>query len=125
MSVKSITMTKSQYMSDSSSLLLLLWRADGNQSQFSCVFVLTLFCSPSSRCRRVFFPSFVVMNTCVQSWQMPLGGSGVCVWDHITRHKQAIIEPRESKLFAQASEDFRAKLDDPHYSGAIFFGVCR
>ena len=75
----------------------------------------------------VFFPSFVVMNKCVEHWQLPSGGSSGSgtIWDHITRHKQPIIEPRESKLFAQAAEDFRAKLDDPAFRGAIFFGVCR
>ncbi|QDZ22420.1 DNA repair helicase [Chloropicon primus] len=75
----------------------------------------------------VFFPSFVVMNKCVEAWQSPLssGGAAGSIWDHITRYKQPIIEPRESKLFAHAAEDFKAKLDDPSYSGAIFFGVCR
>ena len=72
----------------------------------------------------VFFPSFAVMNTCIQTWQNP-GSHGTSIWEHITRHKQPIVEPRESKLFAQAAEDFKEKLDDPSTSGAIFFGVCR
>ena len=41
------------------------------------------------------------------------------------RYKKPIVEPRENRLFAQAAEDFKSKLDDPKFSGAVFFGVCR
>lgn len=36
-----------------------------------------------------------------------------------------MVEPRDSALFPQAAEDFRAKLADPSYHGAVFFAVCR
>jgi hypothetical protein len=36
-----------------------------------------------------------------------------------------VVEPRDSALFPQAAEDFKAKLHDPAYHGVIFFAVCR
>lgn len=36
-----------------------------------------------------------------------------------------MIEPRESAAFNAATDDFRAKLLNPAYNGAIFFAVLR
>lgn len=43
----------------------------------------------------------------------------------LCRHKACIVEPRDSALFPQAAEDFKSKLNDPNYHGAVFFAVCR
>lgn len=36
-----------------------------------------------------------------------------------------MVEPRESGAFQAAAEDFRAKLANPAYNGAVFFAVTR
>ena len=41
------------------------------------------------------------------------------------RTKQPVVEPRESAAFTAAAEDFRNKLTNPAYNGAIFFAVTR
>ena len=73
----------------------------------------------------VFFPSFSVMSVCINTWQRQSPNTASSIWEHITRYKWPIVEPRDSQLFQQADEDFNAKLEDPSRSGAIFFGVCR
>ncbi|MCO5548021.1 hypothetical protein L7F22_001477 [Adiantum nelumboides] len=47
------------------------------------------------------------------------------VWERICKHKQPVIEPKDSALFNHANEDFVAKLNDVTSSGAVFFAVCR
>ena len=73
----------------------------------------------------VFFPSFHVMSVCINTWQRQSPNTASSIWEHITRYKWPIVEPRDSQLFQQAGEDFIAKVEDPSRSGAIFFGVCR
>jgi len=34
-------------------------------------------------------------------------------------------EPRQTEQLGLAMQDFYAKVDDPHGTGAIFFAVCR
>jgi hypothetical protein len=41
------------------------------------------------------------------------------------RTKQPVVEPRESSAFNAAADDYRAKLANPAYSGAVFFAVMR
>lgn len=36
-----------------------------------------------------------------------------------------MVEPRDSASFTAAAEDFRAKLANPAYNGAVFFAVTR
>jgi hypothetical protein len=38
---------------------------------------------------------------------------------------QLVVEPRSSTEFVAAIADFKAKLEDPAYNGAVFFAVCR
>eukprot|EP00899_Mesostigma_viride_P006227 jgi/Mesvir1/15605/Mv03214-RA.2 len=80
----------------------------------------------------VFFPSYVVLKSCIDCWQAePRKVEGAAavyapsIWERISKLKQPVVEPRESALFGQAQEDFLAKLDDPATSGAVFFAVCR
>ena len=47
------------------------------------------------------------------------------IWERILRYKSPVIEPRDSALFPQAIEDYKAKLEDPNTVGAVFFAVCR
>ena len=41
------------------------------------------------------------------------------------RSKQPVIEPRESAAFNAAAEDFRTKIANPAYNGAVLFAVTR
>ncbi|KAH7331577.1 hypothetical protein KP509_20G041000 [Ceratopteris richardii] len=75
----------------------------------------------------VFFPSYYLLNQCIEAWQMPNAGApqSSTVWERICKHKQPVIEPKESALFNHANEDFVTKLNDATSSGAVFFAVCR
>ena len=44
----------------------------------------------------VFFPSYIVMQSCIDSWKaaLPGRGSGGTIWESITKLKQPVIEPR-------------------------------
>ena len=45
----------------------------------------------------VFFPSYIVLQSCVDAWKSMLKpGAGGTVWERICRHKQPVIEPRAS-----------------------------
>ncbi|KAL3680444.1 hypothetical protein R1sor_023400 [Riccia sorocarpa] len=76
----------------------------------------------------VFFPSYHLLNSCVEFWQTVPRGAAVnssTIWERISKFKQPVIEPRESALFNQANESYIAKLSDTSSSGAVFFAVCR
>ncbi|CAN6455799.1 unnamed protein product [Victoria cruziana] len=76
----------------------------------------------------VFFPSYYLMDKCIKFWQAMSHGStmsSLTIWERISRHKQPVIEPRQSALFANAIEDYKAKLNNSSASGAVFFAVCR
>lgn len=43
----------------------------------------------------VFFPSYIVLQSCIDSWKAMLKpGAGGTAWERICRHKQPVIEPR-------------------------------
>ncbi|XP_055844021.1 regulator of telomere elongation helicase 1 homolog [Episyrphus balteatus] len=67
----------------------------------------------------VFFPSYPLMNKCVDSWQ----ASGI--WSQIARHKPIFVEPRSKEAFNTAMIEFYEKIRDPSTKGAIFMAVCR
>ncbi|RLN22615.1 regulator of telomere elongation helicase 1 [Panicum miliaceum] len=76
----------------------------------------------------VFFPSYSMMDKCVEFWKNRNHSNSAAentIWQRICRHKQPVIEPRQSSNFPSAIEDYAAKLRDPSTSGAIFFAVCR
>lgn len=76
----------------------------------------------------VFFPSYYMLNRCVEYWQTLNQGTSTkptTIWDRICKHKQPVVEPKQSSLFNHAIEDFTAKLNDASSSGAVFFAVCR
>ena len=70
----------------------------------------------------VFFVSFGSMEACLEAWQQPGTGGTPGVMDRIKRHKDVVVEPRQSNRFTEACEDYRMKLQDK--SGAVFFAVC-
>ena len=47
------------------------------------------------------------------------------MWEGLLKHKQLVIEPKESAQFRQAFEDYKKKLDDPTTDGCIMFSVLR
>ena len=45
----------------------------------------------------VFFPSYVVLQSCIECWKSTLpAGSGGTTWERICRYKQPVIEPKAS-----------------------------
>lgn len=76
----------------------------------------------------VFFPSYYLMDQCIGCWKnmnpTNLTNSST-VWERICKHKQPVVEPRQSSLFPLAIDDFMTKLKDSSTSGAVFFAVCR
>ncbi|XP_037405779.1 regulator of telomere elongation helicase 1 homolog isoform X2 [Triticum dicoccoides] len=76
----------------------------------------------------VFFPSYSMMDKCIDYWKNRNHEHSVddsTIWQRMCKHKQPVIEPRQSSNFPNAIEDYAAKLRDPSTSGAIFFAVCR
>ncbi|KAL6782591.1 hypothetical protein ACKKBG_A07395 [Auxenochlorella protothecoides x Auxenochlorella symbiontica] len=72
----------------------------------------------------VFFPSYGLLDSCVEGWKLPSSG-GSTIWERICRHKAPVVEPRDSAQFVLAVQDFQAKLDGPGTGGAVLFAVCR
>lgn len=52
----------------------------------------------------VFFPSYVVMRSCLEYWKSITGGAATTIWERITKLKQPVEEPRDSALFQAAIE---------------------
>lgn len=67
----------------------------------------------------VFFPSYPVMNKCLEHWQ----NSGT--WSRLEQHKPLFAEPKGKGDFAETMERFYEKINDPSYNAATFFAVCR
>ncbi|EDV23136.1 uncharacterized protein TRIADDRAFT_27892 [Trichoplax adhaerens] len=67
----------------------------------------------------VFFPSYPVMNSCIEHWQ----SSGI--WDRICQHKSLHIEPQHKSEFNRVMDEYYSSVRDENCSGAIFLGVCR
>lgn len=44
----------------------------------------------------VFFPSYAVMRSCIDAWQMPTVARAETIWERIVRQKQAVVEPQVS-----------------------------
>nr|GFA59642.1 regulator of telomere elongation helicase 1 isoform X1 [Tanacetum cinerariifolium] len=75
----------------------------------------------------VFFPSYYLLNLCIDYWKN-MGGTSTTsstIWERICQHKLPVVEPRQSSLFPQAIEDYMTKLRDTSSKGAVFFAVCR
>ncbi|KAM0928809.1 hypothetical protein ACQ4PT_002001 [Festuca glaucescens] len=76
----------------------------------------------------VFFPSYSMMDKCIDYWKNRNHEHSVdenTIWQRMCKYKQPVIEPRQSSNFPNAIEDYAAKLRDSSTSGAIFFAVCR
>ncbi|KAJ0985594.1 hypothetical protein J5N97_003950 [Dioscorea zingiberensis] len=76
----------------------------------------------------VFFPSYYLMDQCIDCWKNMNHASSTdfkTIWERICKNKKPVIEPKQSALFQHAIEDFEAQLRDRSTSGAIFFAVCR
>ena len=58
----------------------------------------------------VFFPSYVVLQSCIECWKSTLpSGAGGTTWERICRYKQPVIEPKASPC----SRDGEKLLPDP------------
>ncbi|XP_044748061.1 regulator of telomere elongation helicase 1 homolog isoform X2 [Coccinella septempunctata] len=67
----------------------------------------------------IFFPSYPIMNKCMEYWQ----NHGI--WSSITNLKSIYTEPRDKVSFSNAMTEYYDKIRDPTAKGAIFMGVCR
>ncbi|CAG0885675.1 unnamed protein product [Cyprideis torosa] len=67
----------------------------------------------------VFFPSYGLLNSCMQFWQ------NTGVWKAIEKKKPIFVEPKGKNSFTTAMTDFYAKIKDPAVKGAIFMAVFR
>ncbi|KAL6972803.1 Regulator of telomere elongation helicase 1 [Sarracenia purpurea var. burkii] len=76
----------------------------------------------------VFFPSYYLLDQCIGCWKNmihPNLTNSSTIWERICRHKQPVVEPRQSSLFPLSIDDYNNKLKDSSTSGAVFFAVCR
>ncbi|XP_017055046.1 regulator of telomere elongation helicase 1 homolog isoform X2 [Drosophila ficusphila] len=65
----------------------------------------------------VFFPSYPMLNKCVDAWQ----ASGL--WADISSKKPIFLEPRGKEQFTSTMEEFYQAIRDS--KGAVFMAVCR
>ncbi|KAF9615542.1 hypothetical protein IFM89_024390 [Coptis chinensis] len=76
----------------------------------------------------VFFPSYYLLDQCIACWKNLSQDSSTntsTIWERICKHKQPVVEPKQSSLFSSSIEDYMTKLSDISTSGAVFFAVCR
>lgn len=67
----------------------------------------------------IFFPSYPVMEKCLEHWQEN------AIYNRITQYKPIFVEPRGKVALQDAMEGFYEKINDPSLNGAIFVAVCR
>ena len=53
----------------------------------------------------MFFPSYVVLQSCLEAWKVVTGAGG-SVWGRICNHKQPVVEPRVRTLAKQQTLGF-------------------
>ena len=69
----------------------------------------------------VFFPSYTVLDVCLNAWQKP----GESIWQNLLKNKRIIQEPREQARCNAAMVEFEQKIADGSNKGVLFFAVCR
>lgn len=67
----------------------------------------------------VFFPSYPVMEGCIETWKSSNQ------WTIISQYKPVIVEPKGKAAFTEAIDEFYTKMNDQTFNGAIFMAVCR
>ncbi|VDN03436.1 unnamed protein product [Thelazia callipaeda] len=70
----------------------------------------------------VFFPSYVVMNSCLKFWKTAKYGAKF-IWETLTANKEAFIEPKSKSELKVILLQFREKVKEGR--GAVLFAVCR
>ena len=97
------------------------------QNRGSMEYVLDLGNSIHSFCKSVkegvlvFFPSYGVMQQCIDTWKKVQNGQSV--WDNLSKIKELVVEPKGKNEFQQAIDRYYAKLKQKN--GSVFFAVCR
>ncbi|KAF0978568.1 hypothetical protein FDP41_002388 [Naegleria fowleri] len=74
----------------------------------------------------VFFPSYTLMDQCVELWKKSMGGSK-SIWESVSQNKIIIVEPKESTKLNQSIRDYEDSITNrkEKTTGACFFAVCR
>ncbi|XP_052775212.1 regulator of telomere elongation helicase 1-like [Mya arenaria] len=67
----------------------------------------------------IFFPSYPVMEKCLEQWKESN------IWSRIEQYKQIFVESRAKGVLNDLMNDFYSKINDPSLNGAIFIAVCR
>ncbi|KAK9875897.1 hypothetical protein WA026_009684 [Henosepilachna vigintioctopunctata] len=67
----------------------------------------------------IFFPSYPIMNNCMEFWQK------WGIWSSISEFKPIYTEPRDKVSFTNTMTEYYDKIKDSNCKGAIFMGVCR
>ncbi|KAK3091886.1 hypothetical protein FSP39_023453 [Pinctada imbricata] len=67
----------------------------------------------------IFFPSYPVMEKCIENWQ----SNGI--YNSISQYKAIYVEPRGKGLLDDVMDEFYDKINNPALNGAIFAAVCR
>lgn len=67
----------------------------------------------------VFFPSYRVMNLCIEFWKQN------DIWPQIEEQKPIILDSTIKKEFTAAMKQYKLKINQPNGKGAIFMAVLR
>ncbi|ESO04380.1 hypothetical protein HELRODRAFT_79366 [Helobdella robusta] len=68
----------------------------------------------------IFFPSYVVMEKCIDAWQR-----NAAIYKRLEATKKIFIEPKDKSKFSTTMQEYYDSFKDPKNAGAIFMAVCR
>ena len=74
----------------------------------------------------VFFPSYAVMEACVEFWTNQADAQGKTILQRLRTHKHVVIEPRQSSLLQQTMSEYYGHVKESVLAGrggAAFFAV--
>eukprot|EP00946_MAST-07B_sp_MAST-7B-sp1_P002632 g2632.t1 len=95
----------------------------GNEYQSELGYTIANFARLVPEGMLIFFPSYSVMEKCLEFWKSRRNKRGVTIWDQICRQKSPFVEPRSSSEFGSVVRSFEETTANGQ--GAIFFAVCR
>ena len=73
----------------------------------------------------VFFPSYSVLTSCVDTWMRIDSESSTSIWDSIEANKKIFLEPKYSKEMNATISEYNRTIKENDRNGAMFFAVAR
>ncbi|KAL1925428.1 uncharacterized protein VTP21DRAFT_311 [Calcarisporiella thermophila] len=72
----------------------------------------------------VFFPSYGVLQGCMQNWHQAKAGQK-SIWERIKSFKRPVVESKNKQEFGSIMNEFYKAIEEKGRNGAVLFAVCR